>query len=83
MGSCSFYDSRYYRICDSSYCIFQKEQGEAGREKQPETIPTYYEGGLCDDGNMPCGYGYVPDDVRNTMNKRLMVFVGCQAFFAL
>lgn len=81
MGSCSFHDSRYCRICDSSYCLFQKEQGRAGEAKQPETIPTDYQRGICDDGDMPCGNGNVADNVGNTVIERLMVLVAVRRFF--
>ena len=80
MGCCSFYDSRYCGICDSSYCIFQKEQGRVGGEKQLETIPPDYKRGLCDNGDMRCGHGYVTDDVGNTINKRLIVLVTVRRF---
>lgn len=38
---------------------------------------------MFDNGDMSCSYGDVDDDVGNITNKRLMVFVGCQAFFSL
>ncbi len=81
MGSCSFHDSRYCRICDSSYCFFQKEQGRTGRKKQPETVSTDYERGLCDNGDMFCGNGNVVDNVLNTVIERLMVLVAVRRFF--
>lgn len=60
--------------------LFFKEQGGTGRKKLPETILPDYERGLCDNGDMFCGYGYAIDDVGNTMNKRLMVFVAFRRF---
>lgn len=58
-----------------------KERDGSGREKQSETITPDYERGGCDSGDMPCGHGNAADNIGNTMNKRLMVFVAIRRFF--
>ena len=78
MGGCGFYNSWDCGIYHSPCSLFQKEQGEAGREKQPETIPPDYERGLCDNGDMSCGYEYVYDGLSKTKNTCMGFYYGIE-----